>query len=50
MLFGNTIEDADVTGEMQKTHQEASGTETPGHVGCLYWLQTIQNPDEIPSA
>ena len=33
----------------KKTHQEAIGTEASGQVNCLYWLQTIQSADEIPS-
>ena len=27
-----------------------SRTEASVQVGCLYWLQTVQNADEIPSA
>jgi hypothetical protein len=34
----------------KNTHQEAAGTEASGQVGCLYWLLTVQNADEIPSA
>jgi hypothetical protein len=33
----------------KRTHQEAIGIEALGQVGCLYWLLTVQNADEIPS-
>jgi hypothetical protein len=31
-------------------YQEAVGTEASGQVDFLYWLPTVQNADEIPSA
>ena len=34
----------------KKTLQEVDGTEASGQVGCLYWLPTAQNADQIPSA
>jgi hypothetical protein len=33
----------------KKINQEAVGTEASSQMGCLYWLLTVQNIDEIPS-
>jgi hypothetical protein len=31
----------------KKTYEAAIGTEASGQVGFLYWLQTVQNADEL---